>query len=123
MVVDHATREWAQYKDKSCGRNFEQLKLLLKSVFQTYQTTRKEGYLLVNRAGHVQESSPEPLEFCYRTIHIPDVQGFTKLSIFAFLGGSIKSVAPRKIYRLVRKFRLDSAHVFYYENLIFALLK
>ncbi len=116
MVVDHATREWAQYKDKSCGRNFEQLKLLLKSVFQTYQTTRKEGYLLVNRAGHVQESSPEPLEFCYRTIHIPDVQGFTKLSIFAFLGGSIKSVAPRKIYRLVRKFRLDSAHVFYYEN-------
>ena len=116
MVVDQATREWAQLKSKSCGRNFEQLKLLVKSAFQTYKTTSKEGYLLVNRAGHVQESSPDPLEFCYRTIYLPDVQAFTKLSLYAFLGGSIKSHAPRKIYRLVRKFRLDSAHVFYADN-------
>ena len=113
MVVDQATREWAQHKDKSCGRNFEQLKFLIKGAFQTLKTTGKEGYFLVNRAGHVQEASPDPLEFCYRTIHLPDVQSFTKLSLFTFLGGTSKNIPPRKLYRLVRKFRLDSAHIFY----------
>jgi len=111
--VDQATREWAQHKGKSCGRNFEKLRFVVKNAFQSLKTTGKEGYFLVNRAGHIQETSPDPLEFCYRTIYIPDVRGFTKLSLFAFLGGSTKSIPPRKIYRLVRKFRLDSAHVFY----------
>ena len=113
MVVDQATREWAQHKNNSCGRNFEKLRVMVKTAFQTFKTTGKEGYFLVNRAGYIQESSPDPLEFCYRTIYLPDVEAFTKLSIYAFLGGSVKNLAPRKIYRLVRKFRLDSAHIFY----------
>lgn len=116
MVVDLATREWTQLKDTSCGKNFEKLKSVQKQAFEIFNLTGKEGYLLVNRSGHISEASPDAGEFCNRQIHIPDVESFTKYSLFIFLGGSLKEEPPKKIFRLVRKFRLDSAHIFYANN-------
>lgn len=116
MVADLATREWAQLKDTSCGRNFEKLKAVRRQAFEILNLTGKEGYLLVNRSGHISEASPDAAEFCSRQIHIPDVESFTKYSLFFFTGGSVQDEPLKKILRLVRKFRLDSAHVFYANN-------
>lgn len=116
MVADLATREWAQLKDTSCGRNFEKLKAVRRQAFEILNLTGKEGYLLVNRSGHISEASPDAGEFCSRQIYIPDVESFTKYSLFVFTGGSVQDEPLKKILRLVRKFRLDSAHVFYANN-------
>lgn len=116
MAMDQATREWAQLKDVSLGKNFEKLKSIRKQAFEILNLTGREGYLLINRAGHIEESSPDPIEFCNRKIYVPDAETFTKYSLFIFLNGSIQNEPLRKIFRLVRKFRLDSAQVFYENN-------
>ncbi|MCJ8345161.1 hypothetical protein MJH12_06455, partial [bacterium] len=106
-MTNFVTREWAKFNDYQLGEDLSKLELFLEAARLTHKRTDQDGYFLVKRNGWIFEASPDPVDFCERTIHQAHVEGFCHFSLWIISSSKSDQLSGKEI-KLLKNFKLDS---------------